>query len=115
MADVVLLLVIFFMTTSSFVQVERGLPIDLPGSATAVPTPSAIEVSLATDGTLALDGVSVAGLSELEAGLREALAARPGAVALRADRSAPHGRVVEVMDVIRRAGATRLGISTREP
>jgi len=34
-----------------------------------------------------------------------------GIVILRADRKTPHGRVVQVMDIIRRAGAKRVAIA----
>ncbi|HET8986162.1 MAG TPA: biopolymer transporter ExbD, partial [Trueperaceae bacterium] len=40
MVDVVFLLIIFFMLTTTFITVESGLPVDLPEAQTSVASPS---------------------------------------------------------------------------
>ena len=113
MVDVVLLLLIFFMTATTLGPAPGGLPVTLPSAASTTPAGRSLDVSVAADGRIAFgdrEGISPA---ELEAALRDVLPGGDGAVSLRADRSAEHGRVVEVMDAIKRAGATRLSVSAR--
>ncbi|AEB12215.1 ExbD/TolR family protein [Marinithermus hydrothermalis] len=110
--DIVFLLVVFFMVTSTFITPETGLPIDLPGAVTGEAKPaSAPVVVLDAQGQAHWQGQAVDDATLLVA-LRGALVDDPvGTVVLRADRKVPHGRVVEVMDTIRRAGAKRVAIA----
>jgi len=112
--DVVFLLLIFFLLTTSFVQ-HRTLGIELPstrGERTEAPD-DAIVLVLRAEGTLLHDGASLdaEGLNALlEAAAR---APRPPPVVLQADREVSHGRVVEVLDRVQRAGLHHLAIATR--
>ncbi len=112
LVDIVFLLVIFFMVTSTFITPETGLPVDLPQATSGEARPSgAPEVVVRADGEVFWKGKRV-GDDELLVVLRGALASyKPGTVILRADRATPHGRVVHVMDIIRRAGAKRVAIA----
>ena len=114
MVDIVLLLLIFFMTTTSFLKTERGLAVDLPSASQANSSKPAPEVILSSDGKIRFGLRSNLTSLQLEQALRAAFAGVPSAVSLRADRNARHGRVVEVMDAIKRAGATRLSVAVRE-
>jgi len=113
MVDVVFLLIIFFMVSTTFITLESGLPVDLPQAASAqaqsteVPT-----VSITGDQAIFLGGAQVTE-SELVQVLRAQLeASGQGAVVLRADQSVPHGLTVRVMDLIKQAGAQRVQIAT---
>jgi len=112
LVDIVFLLVIFFMVTSTFITPETGLPVDLPQAVTGDEQPSgAPTVVVSADGVAYWQGKPVAD-DQLLASLQAELAAnRAGTVILRADRKTPHGRVVQVMDIIRRAGAKRVAIA----
>jgi len=112
LVDIVFLLVIFFMVTSTFITPETGLPVDLPQAVSGEEKPSgAPEVVVSADGVIHWRGKEVAD-DQLLSDLRGVLASDPvGTVILRADRKTPHGRVVQVMDVIRRAGAKRVAIA----
>jgi len=114
MVDVVFLLVIFFMTSTSFVRPATGLPVDLPSAQRPPTTATARTVELAADGTIAYDGRSGLTPSQLQAALSAGLRGDAKAVTLRADRRALHGRVVQVMDAIKRAGATRLTVAAQD-
>jgi biopolymer transport protein ExbD len=112
LVDIVFLLVIFFMVSSTFITPETGLPIDLPQATSGEARPEgAPTVVVQADGQAFWKGEPVDDAALL-ASLRAALARDPvGTVILRADRKTPHGRVVQVMDVIRRAGAKRVAVA----
>ncbi len=112
LVDIVFLLVIFFMVSSTFITPETGLPIDLPRAMSGEAQPEgAPTVVVKADGQVFWLGEAVDDVGLLAA-LRAALAEDPvGTVILRADRKAAHGRVVQVMDIIRRAGAKRVAVA----
>ena len=114
MVDVVFLLIIFFMVSTTFITLESGLPVDLPqaqstqAQASGLPT-----VTITAEQQVFLAGAPVTE-DELLATLQATLAdeASAGVVVLRADSSVPHGLTVRIMDVIKRAGAQRIAIAT---
>ena len=112
LVDIVFLLVIFFMVTSTFITPETGLPVDLPQAVTGEARPEgAPTVVVQADGQAFWKGEPVDDAALLVS-LQKALAQDPvGTVILRADRKTPHGRVVQVMDLIRQAGAKRVAIA----
>lgn len=113
MVDVVFLLIIFFMVSTTFISSETGLSVDLPQAQSAQVQPSDLPtVTVTADGRVFLAGAPVE-QSGLVALLQEAIAASgQTTVVLRADESVAHGLVVEVMDLIRLAGAERIAIAT---
>ena len=113
MIDVVFLLIIFFMLTTTFITVESGLPVDLPQAQTAVTSPSDLPtVSIDGFGEVYFGGTRVTE-AELPALVSQALQETgQTAVVLRADSAAQHGQAVRVMDLLRQAGAERIVIAT---
>jgi biopolymer transport protein ExbD len=113
MVDVVFLLVIFFMVSTTFITLESGLPVDLPQAQSAQAQTSELPtVTVTRDERIFLAGREI-GVDDLVAVLREALdASGQGTVVMRADGGVPHGFVVTVMDLIRVAGAQRIAIAT---
>ncbi len=113
LVDVVFLLVIFFAVSTTFLE-TGGLKLELPtSSSTAQREPREVTVLLAADGTLALDGEEV-DRETLALKLQETMAAGGRkSVVLRADAATPHGDVVKVMDLIRRAGAEGLTVAAK--
>lgn len=111
--DVMFLLLIFLILTSSF----RGQPavtVVLPRSATAeeaVDTPSILY--LTADGRVFLNEtlVAEAELPPLLAQLR--VDTGEDRMVLRADASAAHGDVVKLIDTIKQSGFTRISLSAR--
>jgi biopolymer transport protein ExbD len=112
MVDVVFLLIIFFMVSTTFITLETGLPVDLPQATTAEGQPEGLPtVTIDAQRRIYLAGAEVAE-EELEGLLRSVLAdAEVETVVLRADQSVPHGLTVRVMDAIKRAGAARVAIA----
>jgi biopolymer transport protein ExbD len=115
LVDVVFLLVIFFAVSTTFLE-TAGLKLELPtSSSNATRKPEELVVTLATDGSLSFRGERIEreGLRER---LRETLAGvHDKIVVLQADRRTEHGTVVELMDLIRDAGATGLTVRARSP
>lgn len=111
--DVVFLLLIFFVVTSTFLE-RPGLDLSLPeASSTEAATREEVTVQLEAEGRILVDGepIELAALSEsLEARLGET---ETGRVVLEADERVPHGRVVGVMDAARLAGASGIVVATR--
>lgn len=113
MVDVVFLLIIFFMVSTTFITLESGLPVDLPNAQTSQVQASDLPtVTIAADETIYLAGVQTDETS-LVTSLRALIdTSGSGVVILRADRTVQHGLTVRVMDLIRQSGAERIAIAT---
>jgi len=113
--DVVFLLLIFFMVTTTFISAENQLKVKLPSADTGKATASRnLCVTLGGDGTIML-GDSVTSLSDLQAGLSSELQrAQDDTVLIKADKSARHGLVVKIMDIARKAGAGKLAVAATQ-
>lgn len=109
--DIVFLLLVFFMVTTSFRSAE--IPLELADAASAEQSTAPREVlvvEISAAGAIHLDGEPL----EPDA-LGRAFARAAGAggkpVVLRADEGTPHGRVVTVLDLARRRGLTDVAIA----
>lgn len=113
MVDVVFLLLIFFMISTTFVA-NPGITVKLPeaGAQREAAPPKEIKVYLSAAGEIAMDGhpLSLDALRAKLAGYRQE-AGRMTFV-LYADTDSRHGRVVELMDLAREAGFGKLAIGT---
>ena len=114
--DVVFLLLIFFMVSTTFTK-ETHLSIDLP-EASSQSTRSAdlqIEISITKDGSYAINGVALLnGEKEtLKAGI-EKVSQGDNAIPMiiTADSATPHQSVVTALDVAGQLGFTQLSITT---
>ncbi|HRQ10584.1 MAG: biopolymer transporter ExbD [Trueperaceae bacterium] len=113
MVDVVFLLIIFFMVSTTFITIESGLPVDLPDAQMSVAQPSDMPtVTVTKDGAVYFGGVRVEE-AQLAVLVRDEIN-RTGmtTVVLRADRDVHHGTAVRIMDLIKQGGAQRIAIST---
>ena len=114
LVDVMLVLLIIFMVTAPLLS--AGVPIDLPDS-NARPldqTPSQIELSIATDGTIYLDKSVVAPgtLGSLLAAVPKGADGKPLLVTLRADKALEYGRVMGVMGELSHSGFSAISLVT---
>lgn len=112
MVDVVFLLIIFFMVSTTFITLETGLPVDLPQATTAESQAQGLPtVTVDADGQVYLGGSAISE-DALVPALETLLAERnTGVVILRADQNVSHGTTVRIMDAIKRAGAERVAIA----
>ena len=111
--DVVLVLLIIFMIAAPGL-LSSGLNVTLPGSASADPNiPSKVTVSLDSQGAIFLDGRGMPDAATLAREIEDLVKKRPDLrVVLNADTSARHGRVVEILDSLRRSGALKIYVGT---
>jgi biopolymer transport protein ExbD len=114
--DVVLLLVIFFMVSTTFVE-EGRLRVDLPAASnepvTRVQDP--IVVTVTAQGSYRVNDTALVNNSRetLAAALRKVAAGQQGVpLTIRADARATHQSVVTAMDVAARLGFTQVNIAT---
>lgn len=117
--DVVFLLLIFFMVSTSF-QKETHMTIDLPeASATSsLKDPQQIEVVVNAIGEYTVNTRALLNthLSTLKAALSDISEGdNQRALIITADARAPHQSVVRVMDAAGQLGFTRLSITTLNP
>jgi biopolymer transport protein ExbD len=112
MIDVLLVLILFFMVSSTLVK-SRGLAVKLPESKTAdSETQNLLVVSIRQDGRLFLNDDPV-DEGRLGPQLKEKrLATGQSTVIIRGDRTIPYARMVEVMDIARTAGMEKISLAT---
>ncbi|ANM32466.1 hypothetical protein ABI59_24005 [Acidobacteria bacterium Mor1] len=113
LVDVVFLLVIFFAVSTTFLETS-GIKLELPSSnSSADRETKEIAVFLGKDGSLSFEEETVT-LDQLRERLATVLEdAETKVVVLRADTEASHGAVVDVMDLVKAAGAEALTVATR--
>ncbi len=114
--DVVFLLLIFFMVSTSFNQ-DAELAIDLP-EASAKPEikkEKRIELTIDAKGAYYLNGKALVNrqLQSLKRALREAAAGETPPIIVTADANTPHQAVITVMDAASQLGLVRLSFATR--
>lgn len=99
LTDIVLLLLIFFLLTSSFVT-NFGIKVDIPKAETGAETETQfISVAVTKDGDFFVDG-ELTTSGNLTATLREAKQNKPqGTMVLRADKDAIIDNAVRVMNI----------------
>ncbi len=110
--DVLFLLLIFFMVTSTFLE-QPGMKLELPSARSAeTAMVEKLVLFIGPDGRIVFNDQTVA-LGDLEAVMKEALpTAKEKTLVLKADRTVQHGTVVTVMDIAKRVGLTKLVVGT---
>lgn len=110
--DVVLLLVIFFMISTSFI-VQPGIKVKLPQAGTKEEgTPEDLVVLVTKEGDLYYGDTKVTDQELRDRLGRDARAEGNSVLIIKADEEAMHGRVVKVMDMAKTEGISRLAIAT---
>jgi biopolymer transport protein ExbD len=111
--DVLFLLLIFFMISTTFLSTP-AIKLELPKAKNAdAVRQEPLVVYVDADGTLFLNDEPV-DVAVLPGALKDKLLANDDkAVILKADSRVTHGSVVEIMDIVKGAGARRLVVSTQ--
>lgn len=111
MLDIVFIMLIFFIVTTSFVK-EAGIEVNKPKAANQSKQKSAnIFIAVKDTGEVWFDKRRV-DIERLAANIEKALAEQPtDVVIIQADKDAKHGVVVKVMDAIKDAGIDRISIA----
>lgn len=111
MLDVVFIMLIFFIVTSTFVK-ESGVDVTRPQAETSVVTESnAIQIGITAANQIFMDKRQI-DKRAIRANVEKSLAENPGAsVIIVADRDSNTHTLIDVMDQARLAGATSVSVA----
>ena len=116
--DILAILLIFFIVTTTFRQKLSQLQINLPGSTSAAPSAAApakknMILQIKSAESVTLDNKPIA-LDDLAEAIEEAQETYPDSkITMQADKDAPFGAVVKVLDALQAAGIKNIPTMTR--
>jgi len=111
--DVSLVLLIILMATSPILNLP-GFEVKLPKAITAESKEKNIAVSLSVKGEMGMNDATVNAVTLIPA-LRKELKDKPDfLVIVRADEGVAYGKVEEVIELVKQAGAKRIAIATQQ-
>lgn len=118
--DVLLVIIIFLMLTTTYSKIS-GIEIDLPTAAASNQTPpDEIVVSVSASGVVVVDGQTLTrpGVDAVSAALKQAAqrkapAGKPPVVSINADAKATHQSVIDVMQAAHQAALPQISFATR--
>ncbi|HVF70997.1 MAG TPA: biopolymer transporter ExbD [Chthoniobacterales bacterium] len=116
LVDILTILLIFFVVSTTFKRDQPEVQINLPDSKTSSKSSSELEhavVSVNAEDEIRLDG-AVVPVETLEESVRNLPATRRASLALQADKKASFGTIIKVMDALKLAGVKNLPAFTRE-
>ncbi|OQY07326.1 MAG: biopolymer transporter ExbD [Fusobacteriia bacterium 4572_132] len=113
--DVVFLLLIFFMVSTTFVDVNTGINIVLPQSTiTEISENREIIISITKNKKIYINKRQI-GLTNFEKNLEKEIELNQKSnVIIKADKDIEYGFVVKIMTMSKNAGATELDIATKD-
>jgi biopolymer transport protein ExbD len=115
LVDILTILLIFFVVSTTFRKDQPEVQINLPESKTATSAPAELEHALLTvseNDEIKLDGKTIA-VEDLESAVKNLSDTRRTSLALQADKKASFGIIVKVMDALKLAGVKNLPAFTR--
>ncbi|MDP9253533.1 MAG: biopolymer transporter ExbD [Verrucomicrobiota bacterium] len=115
LVDILTILLIFFVVSTTFKKDQPEVQINLPESKTATKAPAEAEhaiVSVDQNDEVKLDGKPIS-IDQLESAVRGLSSARRSTLALQADKKASFGTIVKVMDALKLAGVRNLPAFTK--
>ena len=115
LVDILTILLIFFVVSTTFKRDQPEVQINLPDSKTSSKSSSEHDhavVSVNASDEVRLDG-QVIGVDQLEAAVRNLPATRRSTLALQADKKSSFGTIIKVMDALKLAGVKNLPAFTR--
>ncbi|HEY3500533.1 MAG TPA: biopolymer transporter ExbD [Polyangiaceae bacterium] len=111
LVDVTLVLLIIFMVTAKII-VSQGMPMDLPKAAGGESLQTIFSVELGADGRTRVDSEAVANDEAIAALAKTAHGRNKDLRAvIRADKKVEHGRVIHVLDLLKRAGIAKIAFA----
>lgn len=116
LVDILTILLIFFVVSTTFKKEQPEVQINLPESQTATTAPAELEhaiVSVDENDEVKLDGRPVA-VEDLQSAVRDLPGERKSTLALQADRKASFGAIIKVMDALKLAGVKNVPAFTQE-
>lgn len=113
MLDVVFIMLIFFIVSTSFVK-ESGISVNRPSAASADKKESAnIMIAISKSGEVWIQKRRI-DIRAVRANIEKLHAESPeGSVVIQADKDSKNGLLVQVMDQVRLAGVTNISLSAK--
>ncbi len=112
MIDIIFFLLVFFMMSMLTMVVQKSVPLTLPQASTAkVSMVENIPVTVTADGAVYYEQEKM-NLASLEERLWNKKQQGEVSVILRGDAAADYGKVVQVMDMIKNLGISKVYIAT---
>ncbi|MBL4630432.1 MAG: biopolymer transporter ExbD [Paraglaciecola sp.] len=112
MLDIVFIMLIFFIVTTSFVK-EKGLEVNRPKDSVNPPPPTnvkSLSIRVEEDGAIIVNGRQV-DIRRVEANIQSFLAENnQDTAAVQAHPKAKHGAVTEVINEVKRAGISNISV-----
>jgi biopolymer transport protein ExbD len=115
LVDILTILLIFFVVSTTFKRDQPEVQINLPDSKTATKTPAEMEHAIVTvdaNDEVKLDGKALA-IEELQDAVNQLPPTKKSSLALQADKKASFGTIVKVMDALKLAGVKNLPAFTQ--
>lgn len=115
LVDILTILLIFFVVSTTFKKDQPEVQINLPESQTATNAPAETEhavLSVNASDDVLLDGRPIA-IDQLQKAVADLPASRKSGLALQADQKASFGIIIKVMDALKLAGVKNLPAFTR--
>ena len=111
LVDVTLVLLIIFMVTAKII-VSQGMPMDLPKAASGEVLQTVFSVELLANGQTRIDSEFVPNDEEVGTKGKAALVKnRDLRAVIRADKTVEHGRVIHVLDLMKKSGITKIAFA----
>lgn len=113
--DMIFILLIFFLVTTSFVR-ESGVEVNRPSAQTAIlKQDTSLILSVTAEDIIYMEGKAV-DVRAVQSKMERFLMGNPGAsVVIAADRDSRSGTVIQVLDACRLAGAEKVSVAARRP
>ena len=108
--DVTLVLLIIFMVTATYI-VAQSIPIDLPEAGTGEDVVTTLAIMMTENGDVYVDGVKTD-----DAGIKNVIIKTKKEnsdvrVVIAADKKVEHGRVIGIIDLVRKLGIAKFAIN----
>jgi biopolymer transport protein ExbD len=109
LVDITLVLLIIFMVTAKLIVNKDALTVDLPKASTGSEVQDILSIVLAPGDITQVNGASVATDEAIEAQAKASYTKdKEVRAVLKADGAVPHARVMRVLDLLRRAGISKV-------
>lgn len=115
LVDVLTILLIFFVVSTTFKRDQPEVQINLPDAKTATKAPAEMEHAILTvdqNDQIRLDGQLIE-VDDVEKAVKELAATKRSSLALQADKKASFGIIIRVMDALKLAGVKNLPAFTQ--
>jgi biopolymer transport protein ExbD len=115
LVDILTILLIFFVVSTTFKRDQPEVQINLPDSKTATKAPAEMEhaiVSVDANDEVKLDGKTIA-VEELQDAVNQLPPTKKSSLALQADKKASFCTIIRVMDALKLAGVKNLPAFTQ--